>query len=592
MNEPKSLLKKIIESKNSSSPTPQAEKVSAFAYARVSTDRQEERGLSIPAQIKAIEAYARQHGITILATYTDAASAFQDEAKRVEFGRMLARVKADKDVGMILVHEFSRFSRDPWRTPQLIGELQENGVQVVSVTEPTFDVSTVMGLWMQKVTEAKNASYSMEVAFHTRKGMRQNANMRDPESNWCYKNGGRPPWGYRTVRIERTDSRGKPRFKAIWEFNTAEVAGMPTWEWTRKTLLAAAEGSSLDSLRDMLNENGVPAPEGGHWGTSTLRSLLEPHMLLQYAGYGTWNVRKKRRQKWNPPEEWEVVENAHPAIITEEQASAVYSARSRARARYSSKSEQMSYIRSAGSRFLLSGGLFKCGRCGANMAGHDDRKRSGYLCGAAKYRRGLGCGSSVFIEKQLIEDTVWHTVDAFWELLLSDEGERLVGKANEGFKSAWERCGGKAAVQAQASLRRIDQKIENLRGALEEGVSDVAWVNQRLRELSLEREATLKAVGQTTCPPNPPKVNLPTFRKYLRDMRRLLPHATNQEKKALARDFMHNLEFDPVKREVDISVKLPADTLQHMEAAAGVEPACKGFADLCLTTWLRRRLWL
>jgi DNA invertase Pin-like site-specific DNA recombinase len=214
-----------------------------LAYVRVSTDMQEDKGLSIPAQTKAIEEYAARNGIGVLDTYVEAASSYQDEAKRVEFRRMFERAKSDPQVSMVLVHESSRFCRHPWRTPQLIGELQDAGVRVVSATEPEFDVNTVMGMWMQKVTEAKNASYSMEVAFHTRKGMRQNANARDPETNWCYKNGGRPSWGYRTVRVERTDVRGRPRFKAVWDLNREQVAGRPVWEWTREVLMKAGGGA-------------------------------------------------------------------------------------------------------------------------------------------------------------------------------------------------------------------------------------------------------------------------------------------------------------------------------------------------------------
>lgn len=49
------------------------------------------------------------------------------------------------------------------------GEFLAHGVRVVSATEPEYDPRTVAGLAIEKMTEFKNASYSLDVAFHTRK---------------------------------------------------------------------------------------------------------------------------------------------------------------------------------------------------------------------------------------------------------------------------------------------------------------------------------------------------------------------------------------------------------------------------------------
>ncbi len=65
----------------------------------------------------------------------------------------------------------------------------------------------------------------------------------------------------------------------------------------------------------MLDVAEVPSPTGIARSTTTPHSLLAPQMLLQYAGYGTWAVRKKRRRRWSSPEDWEVSPNAHPGTI-------------------------------------------------------------------------------------------------------------------------------------------------------------------------------------------------------------------------------------------------------------------------------------
>ena len=498
---------------------------------------------------------------------------------------MLEHAKSDRQVGMILVHEYSRFSRDPWRTPEIIGELQRSGVQVVSVTEPVYDVDTIMGMWMQKVTEAKNASYSMEVAFHTRKGMRQNANVRDPESGWCYKNGGKPPWGYKTRRIERVDVRGRPRFKAVWEPDTTEVAGKPVWQWARDVLLQAGLGASLDGIRDMLAEAGVSAPRGGHWGVSTLHSLLEPHMLLQYAGCGTWAVRKKRRQRWNPPEEWEVVENAHQAIISLEEAQAIKDARCRARARHEAKSARMAHMRTQDSPYLLTGGLFTCRRCGANMIGHRNRGYSYYACATSQYRRGAGCGEAVMVSHAVLEDAVWEQIGK-WAHRLAVGGDCLVDKMNAELRRVWKANGGKEAAQVARRMVEVDGKIANLWQAIEDGLADVAGANARLATLQAEKARLEAQLGVEQN--GPPQVDGALLARYVTELPILIQEATNEEKRQLARSFVEEIGLNPDTREVEIEFKLPDNCANHVEAATGIEPVDKSFADSCLTTWLRR----
>jgi len=239
--------------------------VRAVAWARVSTDMQEERGLSIPEQLREIRAYAERRGIEIIAEFSEAASAYQDRSKRPEFGRMLAAAKGEPHVNAILVHDFSRFSRDSVRAKALVRELRDAGIKVISLNDPEVDPETVAGVYMEAITFAKNEAFSREVGFHTRKGCRANAQTRDPETGWCYKNGGQPLWGYRAVQLHRgEEKKGRPIIKSIWVLDDTVVARRPAHEWVRDCLAEmAAKGASLDELRDFRVGSGTGASRRG-----------------------------------------------------------------------------------------------------------------------------------------------------------------------------------------------------------------------------------------------------------------------------------------------------------------------------------------
>lgn len=87
--------------------------VKAVGYARVSSEEQAAKDLSIPAQIKAIKRYADENDdLVLLDIFRDEGiSAYASADKRPGFKAMINLAK-DSDISVILVHKLDRFSRN------------------------------------------------------------------------------------------------------------------------------------------------------------------------------------------------------------------------------------------------------------------------------------------------------------------------------------------------------------------------------------------------------------------------------------------------------------------------------------------------
>jgi len=102
-----------------------------FAYARVSTPRQGEKGVSLPEQKEAIERYARAHGLEIIRWFEERESASQKG--RPTFTEMLRLLRRGTVQGVI-IHKIDRSARnlEDWAD---VGKLVDAGVEVHFATE-------------------------------------------------------------------------------------------------------------------------------------------------------------------------------------------------------------------------------------------------------------------------------------------------------------------------------------------------------------------------------------------------------------------------------------------------------------------------
>ncbi len=97
-----------------------------FAYIRVSTVKQGERGSSLIEQRSAIEAYAQRHSLRIIGWFEERETAAKEG--RREFSRMLAQLQRRKAKGLI-IHKIDRSARN-LRDWARLGDLIDMGVDI------------------------------------------------------------------------------------------------------------------------------------------------------------------------------------------------------------------------------------------------------------------------------------------------------------------------------------------------------------------------------------------------------------------------------------------------------------------------------
>lgn len=217
----------------------------AAVYMRMSTDRQEH---SIESQWRLISAYAENHGYTIIKRYEDEGISGKEESinKRAGFLQMIDDSEL-REWDYVLIYDSSRFSRSLKDSIVYKSILKQNGVQLISITEPVMDEDNA--LITDAIMGAMNEMYIRKLSKNVRRGQEQKVLRHEVFS--------KPPFGYR-----------RPAPGSSFEIVPEEA------EIIRYIFKAYEEGSTIYGLATKLATANVTTRYGNPFDTRQVEYIL------------------------------------------------------------------------------------------------------------------------------------------------------------------------------------------------------------------------------------------------------------------------------------------------------------------------------
>ncbi|PIH58246.1 recombinase family protein [Paenibacillus sp. LK1] len=431
-----------------------------FAYPRVSTDEQADKGNSLIEQKERIAAYCRAMG------WDDPIFFIEDgysakNLNRPHLTEMLQRIKNEPGPGIVITTKLDRLSRKLVDILNLNEYFNKYGYNYVSATEG-FDTSTPAGRLVLQML-GMVAEFERE-----RISERVRDNMTSIVTN-SKRVVSRPCFGYNVI--------DKKMLVNLEE--SLIVKEMAEW---------AIEGKGPREIAKRLNARGIKTKEGNAWHDKIVRELLQRETLIGEFVYNK-TYRKDSKTITRDPSEWITVKDHHDPIIDKkdfEKIQRIFIGRKTVGRHISNET------------YLLSG-LLICSHCGSKMNGKMNRSFSKklnrenlhyqYLCDG--YLKKATCFHH-FVRRDEIEELIMMRIE---ELASKGTGKlKLVVSKPTNPKDD--------IAQLKAKLEKIDKKMQkqldaynedlisahDLKLASEKAKSERAVLTQLLNESSDDKQ--------------------------------------------------------------------------------------------------------
>jgi len=375
----------------------------AVIYARFSTDMQKDT--SIEDQVRSCRDYAARYDLKVVDVYSDRALS---GASLMRPG--MQKLLSDGRKGafdVVLSEGLDRLSRNQADIAQIYQTLMFCDVAIETITEGAVSEMHI-GL-----KGTMNALFLKDLGIKVRRGLKGRA--------LAGKSAGGLTYGYSVVT--QFDAKGEP-VRGDRTIHAAEA------QVVRRIFMDYAKGISPKKIAEALNVEGVPGPQGGQWGASTIHGNRERGTGILnnelYIGRQIWNRLRyvkdpqtgKRVSRLNPESDWVITDVPDLRIIDD----ALWEKVRRRQGALKSKETGVPVWDRRRPRTLFSG-LMECGCCGS---GFSKVQKDSFGCSAARNKGKAICTNKRLIKQIELEARV---LDALANNLMDPEAVKVFCEA-------------------------------------------------------------------------------------------------------------------------------------------------------------------